>query len=72
MLAEVLSKGFKCADCGSVVAYVSRRRTFAERFVLPALFMRPLRCGECYRRSYRPVYVPARVLKSSEQDKRAA
>ena len=37
---------------------VSRPRNLFERFGLPLLFMRPARCGDCYRRTWRPVTVP--------------
>jgi hypothetical protein len=34
-----------CRDCGSEVGFRSRRRNFAEKFILPLLFLRPVRCG---------------------------
>jgi hypothetical protein len=57
--AEFLSR-FQCPDCGGEVAYRSRRRTLTERYVLPLFLLRPLRCGDCFRRIYRLVTVPAR------------
>lgn len=29
-----------------------------ERFLLPALMLRPVRCGECFRRDYRSIFTP--------------
>jgi len=49
---------FKCHDCGSREGYVSRPRNFLETYVLSVVALRPSRCGECYRRSWRPVRVP--------------
>lgn len=49
-----------CYDCGSEMAYRSRRRTFSERYLLPLFLMKPVRCGECYRRDYRLVFTPVR------------
>ncbi len=46
-------KEFRCPDCGSLVGYRSRRRTFAERYLLLFLLLQPVRCGDCFRRSYR-------------------
>jgi hypothetical protein len=43
---------FHCATCGSEVAYRSRPRNMTERFLLPVLLLRPVRCGGCYRRKY--------------------
>jgi hypothetical protein len=45
-----------CRDCGSEVGFRSRRRNFAEKFILPLLFLRPVRCGECFRRDYRLIF----------------
>jgi hypothetical protein len=51
---------FRCRDCGSHAGFRSRRRTFAERFILPLLLLQPVRCGECFRRDYRMVFTPVR------------
>ena len=48
---------FKCHDCGSREGYVSRPRNFFESYVLGAVAFRPARCGDCYRRSWRPARV---------------
>ena len=49
---------FKCRYCGSREGYVSRPRNFFERYLLEPVALRPARCGDCYRRSWRPVRVP--------------
>ena len=51
---------YVCRDCGSEVGFRSRRRTFVERFLLPLLLLRPVRCGECFRRDYRLIFVKVR------------
>jgi hypothetical protein len=51
---------FHCRDCGSEVGFRSRRRTFAERYILPVFLMQPVRCGECFRRDYRLIFTPVR------------
>jgi hypothetical protein len=51
---------FHCDDCGSVVGFRSRRRTFSERYLLPLFFLRPVRCAECFRRDYRLIFMPVR------------
>jgi hypothetical protein len=53
-----LQKEFRCRHCGSSEGYVSRPRNWMERFVLPVFSLRPARCGDCYRRSWRRVSVP--------------
>jgi len=49
---------FVCHGCGGERGYVSRPRTFSERCVLPLFLLRPVRCGDCYHRSLRPISVP--------------
>jgi hypothetical protein len=49
---------YRCFDCGSEVGFRSRRRTFAERFLLPLFLLKPVRCGECFRRDYRLIFTP--------------
>jgi hypothetical protein len=51
---------YRCPDCGSADGFRSRRRTFAERFLLPVFLLQPVRCGECFRRDYRLIFVPVR------------
>jgi len=50
---------FPCIDCGSSVAFYSRRRTFTEKYVLPLVLLRPFRCGDCFKRCYRSMFTPA-------------
>jgi len=51
---------YRCRDCGSEVGFRSRRRTIIERFILPLLFLQPVRCGECFRRDYRLIFTKVR------------
>lgn len=51
---------FRCRDCGCDVAYQSRPRNLTEKYLLPALRLRTIRCADCFRRYVRPVSVPAR------------
>ena len=51
---------YRCRDCGSEVGFRSRRRTLTERFILPLFFLRPVRCGECFRRDYRLIFTQVR------------
>jgi len=49
---------YRCSDCGSETGFRSRRRTWSERFILPLLLLKPVRCGECFRRDYRMIFTP--------------
>ncbi|HEX4786055.1 MAG TPA: hypothetical protein VH350_17065 [Candidatus Sulfotelmatobacter sp.] len=51
-----LTRPYFCRDCGSEVGFRSRRRTLIERFVLPMFLLKPVRCGECFRRDYRLIF----------------
>jgi hypothetical protein len=51
-----LNQSYVCRDCGSEVGFRSRRRTLAERFLLPLFLLQPVRCGECFRRDYRLIF----------------
>jgi hypothetical protein len=31
-----------------------------ERFILPLFLLKPVRCGECFRRDYRLIFTPVR------------
>lgn len=53
----LLSKEFRCRQCGSDAGYESRPRNALEKFLLPVLGLRPARCGDCYRRSWRRMSV---------------
>lgn len=56
---------YQCRDCGSETGFRSRRRTLTERFILPLLLLKPVRCGECFRRDYRFVLTRVRERFSS-------
>ena len=51
---------YRCRDCGSNEGFRSRRRTLTERFVLPLFLLKPVRCGECFRRDYRLIFTQVR------------
>ena len=51
---------YRCRDCGSEVGFQSRRRSFTERFILPLFLLKPVRCGECFRRDYRLIFTQVR------------
>ena len=57
---RLLFSPYRCRDCGSETGFRSRRRTLTERFILPLVFLQPVRCGECFRRDYRLIFVPVR------------
>jgi hypothetical protein len=48
---------FVCHHCLSQRGYLSRPRNFPEKYLLPLMLLRPVRCGNCYRRSLRPFSV---------------
>ena len=48
---------FRCHHCGSYEGYASRPRNFVEIYILGLLSLRPARCADCYRRSWRPTRV---------------
>ena len=52
-LAQTLIPPYRSHDCGSTEGFRSRRRSLVERFILPVMLLRPVRCGECFRRDYR-------------------
>jgi len=51
-------KLFECRDCGGFRGYRSRPKNLTEKFLLPLMFLRPVRCGDCYRRSYQSSFIP--------------
>ncbi len=63
---------FECKDCGGFNGYRSRPRNFREKFLLPLLFRRPVRCGDCYRRTYQSVLIPVRPRRESKKAQGAA
>jgi len=54
------TQAYMCHDCGSQVGFRSRRRNFLERYLLPLMFLQPVRCGECFRRDYRLIFTAVR------------
>ncbi len=58
--AFLSSRSYQCRDCGSEVGFQSRRRTLTERYILPLLLLKPVRCGECFRRDYRIIFTLVR------------
>jgi uncharacterized protein with PIN domain len=58
---------FRCHSCGSSEGYVSRPRNFVEAYVLDLFSLRPARCGDCYRRSWRPAKVRLMRRMGTEQ-----
>jgi hypothetical protein len=43
---------FHCQECGGREAYRSRPRGFFEKYLLPLLFLQPVRCERCFHRTY--------------------
>ena len=68
----MLSKHFHCSDCGGLDGFRSRPRTFTEKYILPILLLRPVRCADCFRRKYRLVFVEVRERNGSEITRKAA
>lgn len=64
-----LAEEFHCRGCGGHDAYRSRPRGFFERYLLPLVFLRPVRCDRCYLRSYvwRTVSARERTLPGRKQ-----
>ena len=61
----MLSKPFRCHECGGLQGFRSRPRSLAEKYVLPLLLLRPVRCGDCFRRSYRSIFVAVQERNAS-------
>ena len=51
---------FHCDDCGCDTGFRSRPRNFSERWLLPIFLLKPVRCGECFRRDYRLLFMPVK------------
>ena len=47
---------FHCRDCGRKQAHLSRKRSMFERLVLPVFLVHPVRCANCFRRQFVPVF----------------
>jgi hypothetical protein len=68
----MLPRQFQCGNCGSSEGYRSRPRGFSEKYLLRLLFLRPVRCADCFRRSYCPVFVQVRERSGDTFAHRAA
>jgi len=68
----MLFRQFQCRDCGGSIEYRSRPQTFTEKYILPLFLLRPVRCGDCFRRYYRPFYSEMRDRNDSEVTHKAA
>ena len=68
----MLSKQFQCPDCGSLAGFRSHARTFTEKYILPVMFLRPVRCADCFRRKYQTIFVNARERNEPEVTHKAA
>jgi hypothetical protein len=68
----MLSKPFQCRDCGSLQAYRSQPRNLAEKYFLPIFLIYPVRCADCFRRTFRFRDAPVRPPQESHATKRAA
>ena len=51
---------YRCPDCGCAAAFRSRRRGIFEKLVLPLLFLKPVRCFNCFRRSTTSLFTRTR------------
>jgi hypothetical protein len=68
----MLPRLFQCRECGGFVGYRSRPKSFTEKYILPALWIRPVRCGKCLRRSYQLGSVPVRERQEHKSARSAA
>ena len=67
-----MRRRFQCVDCGSVEGYRSRPRNVIEKYILPVLGLRPVRCPDCFRRSYQPFFVIVRERSEAAVRRRSA
>jgi hypothetical protein len=67
-----MRKPFQCVDCGSVEGYRSRPRNVVEKYILSVLGLRPVRCSDCFRRSYEPFFVTIRERPEAQVRHRSA
>ena len=70
--SNMFSSLFQCQDCGGFNGYRSRPRNFTEKYILPMLLLRPVRCGDCFRRSLQTLFVQVRERQESRKEHRAA
>jgi hypothetical protein len=66
----VFARLFECQNCGGFNGYSSRPRSFAEKYILPLFFLRPVRCGDCSCRAFQSKFVPVQKrIESSRSSK---
>jgi hypothetical protein len=70
-LWKMTSGLFQCQYCGGYNGYRSRSKTFAEKFILPLLFLRTVRCGDCHKRSVQTFLVQVRERRESKSARSA-
>lgn len=58
---------FECSECGGFNGYRSRPRNFTEKFIMPLLFVRPVRCGNCYQRTFQSMLVAVLPRRESKK-----
>jgi len=68
----MITDGYRCPDCGCADAFQSRRRGVLEKLVLPLLFLKPVRCANCFRRSSTSLFTSVRPREGRPGPPRAA
>ncbi len=68
----LIAKLFECRNCGGFNGYASRPRSFAERYILPLLYLRPVRWADCSCRSFQSKAVPVQERRQSKSARAAA
>jgi len=63
----MVPRPFECLKCGGFNGHRSRPRNFTEKYILPLLFIRPVRCHDCSRRSWHTVWVGVRERRESKK-----
>ena len=49
-----------------VTAHVPKN--FTEKFLVPLMFLKPARCGDCFKRSYQSSFVRLRPRRESKKE----
>lgn len=52
----MFTKQYHCPDCGGSEAYRSRRRNSLEKYFYPLFLQQPVRCANCFRRAWIPMF----------------
>ena len=66
------TRQFQCEDCGSQHGYRSRPRSLTEKYIMPVFGLRPVRCADCFRRTYEWIFVQVRERHEQDITHRAA